>query len=116
MFSRLLTVAVRLYGVDCVVEFTFNDVDLRPESELEAYKVMKQSRVLQQLSLGLITDEEAAIVLTGSLPPEGSPDLSGTFFMNQPPDLIENPDSQTSTMNKGLEPDTPAAPKTASGV
>ena len=52
ILSRMLTLAVRLYGVDAVVEFKFNSVDLRPESELEAFKAMKQSRILELLSLG----------------------------------------------------------------
>ena len=113
IFSRALTLAVRLYGVDCVVEFEFQEVDLRPEMELEAYKSMKQSRIYEQLSVGQITDEEAALALTGSLPPAGAPKLSGTFFKTGASTTIANPDSQTSVADQTLQPDTPAAPKSS---
>ncbi len=80
IYSRALTLATRLYGFDVYVEFKYDEIDLRPSSELEAFKSMKQSRILDQLSLGLISDVEASILLTGSLPPAGAPLLSGTFF------------------------------------
>lgn len=79
-FSRMLTIAVRLFGVDVTVEFKFDDIDLRPASELEAFKQTKQTRILEQLSLGMISDEEACLILTGNLPPAGMPKLSGTMF------------------------------------
>jgi len=81
MFSKVFTLAIRLMGQDCFVEFKYNSIDLKPESELESFKAMKQSRVLQMLSLGLLSDEEASIQLTGALPPAGAPKLSGTNFM-----------------------------------
>ncbi|MDA3832081.1 MAG: hypothetical protein PF495_01660, partial [Spirochaetales bacterium] len=80
IFSQAFTLAVRLYGQDCVVKFRYQDIDLRPELETEAFKAMKQSRILEQLSLGLISDAEASILLTGSLPPVGFKPLTGTFF------------------------------------
>ena len=80
MFSKILTLAVRLMGYDVYVEFKYNAIDLKPESELEAFKVLKQSRILQLLSLGLITDEQASIELTGALPPAGFKPLSGPGF------------------------------------
>lgn len=110
IYSRMLTTACRIQGQDVFVEFRYDDIDLRPQGELEAYKAMKQSRVLEQLSLGLIDDETAAIELTGNLPPAGMKPLSGTMFQSKKTE-VENPNSQTSTMNKTLKPDTPAAPK-----
>lgn len=115
IYSRTLTTAIRLLGQDVYVEFRYADLDLRPESELEAYKAMHQSRILAQLSLGLITDEEACVALTGNLPPPGYVNKSGTMFQSGSTQ-IANPDSQTSTMNKGgapdnLKPSTPTKPK-----
>jgi hypothetical protein len=108
MFSRLLTTAVRVHGVDAVVEFSFDPVDLRPTSELEAFKSMKQGRYLKLLSLGLISDEEASIVLTGTLPPAGMKPLSGTFFdAGGLSDIEENPESNTSALNQDLAGDAP---------
>lgn len=117
MYSRALTVAVRLSGLEGYVEFVYDAPDLRPSQELEAYRSMEQSRVLQQLSLGMITDEEAAIHLTGHLPPPGAPKLSGTMFMSASAGIdagaAANPASNTSTMNANK---TPTKPKTAKSV
>lgn len=113
LYSRVLTQAVRLMGKDVFVEFTYDELDLRPQGELEAYKAMKQSRVLELLSLGLITDEEASIQLTGNLPRDGHAPLAGTMFKSGKVD-VANPNSQTSGMNateRTLAPDAPAQPK-----
>ena len=113
IFSRALTVAVRLYGVDAVVDFQYAQVDLRPELELEAFRAMRQSRVLELLSLGLIPDEEASIELTGTLPPVGMKPLSGTMFTFNKPDPAQNgaENSNTSALNQDLNPDTPKKKK-----
>ena len=78
-FSRAFTLAVRLMGYDVYVEFAFDRIDLRPDSELEAFRAMKQERVLEQLSFGFITDDEASILLTGKLAANPT-SLSGTMF------------------------------------
>lgn len=116
LYSRALTVAVRLLAQDCHVEFRYEDLDLRPQNELEAYKSMKQSRILQQLSLGFITDEEASIELTGHLPRDGHVPLAGTMFMGGTSTQIENGNNVSQTGNMGgapddIKPNTPAQPK-----
>lgn len=78
--SRALTLAVRLYGVEASVNFEFDTIDLRPASELEAFKVMRNERILNLLSLGLMTDEEACLRMTGKLPPTAYTPLAGTRF------------------------------------
>lgn len=109
LYSRALTQAVRLMGQDCYVEFRYDDLDLRPQGELEAYKSMRQSRILDLLSLGMVTDEEACIELTGNLPPDGYTPRAGTMWRGgAATPLVENPNSQTSTMGKA---DTPQQPK-----
>ncbi len=110
MFSKILTLAARLFGLDVYVEFEFDTINLRPESELEAFKQAKQSRVLELLSLGLIGDEEASIQLTGHLPPQGYTPLSGTMFQSNKPtgeNLYGGESNSGSTLNQNLNPDTP---------
>ena len=80
LYSKGMTLAVRLFGLDVAVSFEYDVIDLRPTVELEAFKAQKQSRILEQLSFGMLTDEEACIELTGSLPPPGMKKLSGTMF------------------------------------
>jgi hypothetical protein len=99
IYSRTLTLALRLFGLDVYAEFKYDSVDLRPESELEAFKSTKQSRLLEQLSLGLISDDEASIALTGHLPPAGYVKLSGTMFKSA---KASTPDDTTSNSGSTL--------------
>jgi hypothetical protein len=80
LYSKAFTLGVRLFGMDVWVQFEYDPIDLRPANELEAFASMKQSRILELLSFGMLTDEEACIDLTGQLPPAGMPKLSGTLF------------------------------------
>ena len=116
-WSRALTLSARLFGLDVVVEFEFEPIDLRPDNELLAFKQTKQMMVLEQLSLGIISDDEACLQLTGSLAPAGMKPLSGTMF-KQGPGLTNGGDStgaspintsnSGSTLNQKLQPSTPS--------
>lgn len=118
ILSRALTLGARLMGHDVYVDFKFSKPDLRPESELAAFRAMDQSRVLELLSLGLLTDEEASIQLTGKLPPPGAARLSGTGFKNGGTAINSNPFSSTGSMGttqdtsgQRQQPETPTQPK-----
>jgi hypothetical protein len=80
MLSRMFTLILRMLGSDSVVEFKLADIDLRPKVELEAFKAQRQARVMELLSLGFISDEEAAIQLNGQLPSGTFTPLSGSRF------------------------------------
>ena len=115
-WSRVFTLSTRLFGLDVVVEFRYNAIDLRPEAELLAFQQTKQMIVLEQLSLGLISDEVASLQLTGKLPDPGMKPLSGTGFRTnanpsvneQKVDQATNPSNSGSTLNQSLNPDTPS--------
>lgn len=114
IYSRMLTLSVRLLGYDVYAEFKYAPVSLRPEDEMTAFRQTRQMMILEQLSLGLITDEEAAIELTGHLPPAGATPLSGTGFRtNAVPGGQggENPfgrdTNSGSTLNQNLNSDAP---------
>lgn len=115
MISKMLTLGVRLMGQDVYVEFRYNPINLRPEVELESFRAMEQSRVLEQLSLGLITDEEASIKLTGHLPPAGYVNKSGTLFKvatAQPAGNGYNGETNSgSTLNQNLNGNAPKGAK-----
>jgi hypothetical protein len=110
MYSRMLTMALRIMGYDVVVEFKYADIDLRPKKEIAAFAQTEQMMTLELLSLGLLTDAEAALKLTGKLPPAGYKPLSGTMFKQpgaatqQPTDTSSN---NGSTLNKSLNSDAP---------
>jgi hypothetical protein len=111
-YSRALTVAIRIMGIDGYVEFAYEELDLRPSKELEAFRAMEQSRILDLLSLGMISDEEACLKLTGQLPPAGYTPKSGTLFRSTAAAApVANPTSGTSAVEKTLTPKTPTKPK-----
>jgi hypothetical protein len=105
--SRALTLSCRLLGADVYVKFEFDPLDLRPELELESFVTMRQTRILEQLSLGFISDDEAAVRLKTGPRPDGAPKLSGTFFMDSKPAQDQNlPVTPGDTpIGKTLQPD-----------
>lgn len=78
--EKALTFLLNSYGTMGFVECTFAPAELRPALELEAQKTLRASRLLQDLSLGIITDEEYHMAMYGRLPPPGYTPLSGTNF------------------------------------
>lgn len=107
VLSKAFTLAVRIMGIDALVEVSFADIDLRPIAELEAHAAIRQNRVLELLSLGMILDQEAASMLgLGSLPASAAP-LSGTNFYNtKAPDSVPVA-AASNTRNRQISPDTP---------
>lgn len=114
LYSRALTIALRIMGTDGYVEFAYEALDLRPARELEAYKAMEQSRILELLSLGMLSDEEACIQLTGNLPPAGYKPLSGTMF-RAGAQTVTNPSSNTSAISQSTTSDAPTGAKSQPG-
>ncbi len=112
VWSRALTLSARLFGIECYVEFKFQDIDLRPAGEMVAFAMSKQTMILEQLSLGLIDDMTACLALTGNLPPVGMAPLSGTMFKNagggQASIGPNTPSNDGSTLNQNLNSDQPA--------
>lgn len=103
VFSKALTLAVRLYGIDAYVRLRFHPINLRPEDELEAHKSMKQARVLELLSNGRITDDEAQAMLGLRSLPAGAQELTGTgFYDAKPADTM--PASGTNARNANIAP------------
>ena len=115
-WSRMLTLSARLMGQDVIVEFKFDAIDLRPEAELMAFKQTEQMMILEQLSLGLISDDEASLRLNKRLAPAGMTPLSGTMFKTgaaggmggQAGGDPANPTNDGSTLNQNLKSDAPA--------
>lgn len=114
VLSKALTLALRLYGTDYYVVAEFDPIDLRPEIEIEAFQTMRQTRILEQLSLGFITDDEASELLhTGPRSPDAPP-LSGTLFhmKTQSGQGTEAPSPNGDPARRALTTD---APKSAGG-
>jgi hypothetical protein len=78
-----LTLALRLLGYPGKVVCHFQKVELRPDLELEPQRIMKQTRLQKDLSLGLISDNEYHMQMYNRLPPAGTKPLSGTEFLSK---------------------------------
>lgn len=117
LFSRAFTLALRLLGQDVYAKFVYEEINLRPSLELEGFLAQRQSRVLDLLSLGMISDEEASLQLTNRLPGPAYKPLSGTGFRSTAGTAVDpqqNNYSGTSvggdggggSLNENLKPDT----------
>ena len=123
LLSQIFTLALRLQGLDLYATFGFDKVELRPEMELEPQKIMRQSRLLELLSLGLIDDDEFHLKMFKKIRPDDVPKLQGTGFQlmnkidtnktspnNDPLGQSLTPDDSASHRSNGNEPK-PLAPK-----
>lgn len=108
LLSRALTLAVRLYGIDVYVKFRFNSIDIRPDFELEAFRTMRQDRILTLLSIGMLSDEEAAEELDLPSLPSGMAPLSGTFFKDMKSTLATQVSPNQDPQGRALQPNTPS--------
>ncbi|AJD82902.1 hypothetical protein PJWF_00008 [Achromobacter phage JWF] len=83
LFASALTLAIRLQGSASTVEVSFRPSEMRPDTELEPQYTMRAARLKEDLSLGIISDDEYHLQMYGRLRPDSAPELSGTGFMNQ---------------------------------
>jgi hypothetical protein len=107
LLSRAMTLATRLYGVDVYVQVEFNPISLRPKEELEAFATMKEQRILNRLSLGLLSDEEAAYELGLPGLPAGFKPLSGTMFLSPTQNKASDVTPNADPMGRALQSDQP---------
>lgn len=81
MWGKILSFALHQSGFQGFAIVKFEKSELRPDTELEPQRQIKASRMRQDLSDGIITDEEYTLALYGRLPRPGAPTLSGTGFL-----------------------------------
>ncbi len=96
MYSRMFTFVLALMGNTSTVVFKYEEPSLRPRIETASFRAVEASMVIEQLSLGFVSDIEASIALTGTVPPAGYVNKSGTMFKVGPIDTNDNPYSNTS--------------------
>ena len=80
LFSDAFTLAMRLTGYQGYVQCHFDPVELRPDTELEPQRLIKQTRLQSDLSLGMITDDEYHLQMYNRPRPDSAPEVSGTGF------------------------------------
>jgi hypothetical protein len=81
LFSQIGSFILHMNGYQGFAEVVFEPAELRPWTELEPQLTMRASRLKEDLSLGLITDDEYHLALYNRPRPDQSPELAGTGFM-----------------------------------
>lgn len=108
MLSNISTMMLNSQGRPNYVEVQFKSAELRPELELENHLTMRQSRLAQDLSRGVISDDEYTLQMYYRHPLPGAPVLSGTGFMEPQPagptDPGGAPDSSPNAVDRSLTP------------
>ncbi|KGM36138.1 hypothetical protein [Inquilinus limosus] len=105
LLSQAFTFALRLTGSESIVTVGFDNVELRPDLELETHLTQKQARYLTLLSYGLISDDDFHIEMFNRIRPDAVPELSGTGFMSPAPaDGATDGPSRISSMDRALAP------------
>lgn len=81
ILRRACQFMLNVQGIAGIVHVQFRPAELRPDLELEPQRVMKSARLKDDLSLGLITDDQYHMEMYGRPAPSTAPKLSGTGFM-----------------------------------
>jgi hypothetical protein len=89
LLSKALTLAARLSGYAGRIEVYFPPVELRPDLELEPQRLMRASRLKEDLSLGIINDDEYSMAMYNRPRREGAEELAGTGFANPNPATVD---------------------------
>lgn len=87
IIRRAVQFMLSMQGVAGLVRCEFAPAELRPDLELEPQRVMRASRLKDDLSLGLITDDEYHMAVHGRPRPPSAPILSGTGFTAGGPEV-----------------------------
>ena len=81
LYSKALTLACRLYGLEVTVAFEFDDIELRPITELESFKTLRFERLSKQWGLGIIGDMEFCMRVNYCPMPAGFTSQSGSLTL-----------------------------------
>lgn len=81
ILSQALTLALRLQGIDAIVEIGFENAEMRSPLEQQTNMGLKQNRWLQLLSLGIVDDDTFHLEMFNKIRPDSVPLLSGTHFV-----------------------------------
>ena len=83
VLSNALSFVMHQIGFQGFVEVDFKLSELRPELELEPQLTLRASRLRQDLSDGLITDDEYHLMMYNRLRPDNVEEKMGTGFMRK---------------------------------
>ncbi|RWN95435.1 MAG: hypothetical protein EOS05_11620 [Mesorhizobium sp.] len=105
LLQNIFSFIMHQQGFQGFVEVVFRKAELRPDTELEPQLTLKSSRLRQDLSDGLITDDEYHLWMYGRLRPDTAPELSGTGFMTPVKTKAEEVSPNADPLGRSLAPE-----------
>jgi hypothetical protein len=93
LYSRALTLAVRLFGQDVTVEFEFDEIELRPETELASFRSQQLDVLTRKYALGMIGPMEFCLRAHGYPAPPDFTDEHGTVSIKDLLAIVPPPDA-----------------------
>jgi len=85
LLTNICSFILHMNGYQGFASVTFKKAELRPDLELEPQLMLRTQRLRQDLSDGLITDDEYHLMVYNRLRPDAVEELSGTKFMTPAP-------------------------------
>lgn len=82
ILSAVFSFMLHQQGYQGFCDVQFKKVEMRAELELEPQLTLRASRLLADLSEGLLTDDEYHLMMYSRPRPDSTPELSGTKFYN----------------------------------
>lgn len=96
ILSNIFSFIMHQQGYQGFVDVSFKKAEMRPDLELEPQMILRNQRLRQDLSDGLITDDEYHILMYNRLRPDNIDELSGTKFMGDQNAVKDNKAAQVS--------------------
>lgn len=109
MFEKVLSFCLHQRGYQGFAVVKFRPAELRPDTELEPQRLLKANRLRQDLSDGIISDEEYTLEMYGRLPLPGVAPLTGTGFHSPASSTSPNPadvSPNSDPLGRSISPDT----------
>lgn len=105
LLQNMFSFIMHQNGFQGFVEVKFRKAEMRADTELEPQLALKASRLRQDLSDGLISDDEYHLWMYGRLKPDSAPDLSGTGFAVPTPTRAEEVSPNSDPLGRSLSPE-----------
>jgi hypothetical protein len=105
ILSQIGSFILHMSGYQGFCEAVFEPAELRPWTELEPQLTLKASRLKEDLSLGLITDDEYHLQMYNRPRPDATPELSGTGFMAKSDNPAPDPTANSDPLGRSLAPE-----------
>ena len=115
LLTNICSFILHQQGYQGFADITFAKAELRPDLELEPQLMLRSQRLRQDLSDGLITDDEYHLLMYRRLRPDSVDELMGTNFMNMAAAEATSSTQPDQAQAGDVNPNTNSVSRSASG-